>query len=196
MKKHLILLLVVIVGITACACGGIKVARGTVNGNVYSSEFSGITFTKPDSWVFATDEEIAQTLNIGADMLDQNNFEKAVSEAASTYDMMVTDPATNSNVQISYENLAVTDSEDMTVDEYLDTFKKQLDAQDVIDYEYVGSEKTTLCGEEYTCITLNATYNGVKMVQACYARKIDNLIVNVIITAVNTDVANIEAMFS
>ncbi len=196
MKKLLALVLTACMLLCLASCGAEKVQRGTIDGNVYKSEFSGITFTKPDSWVFASDEEIAETMNIGADMLDKNNFEKAVAEAATTFDMMVTDPATNSNVNISYENLEVTNNEDKTLEEYIDVALEQFKAQDIIEYEIGETEKVTLCGETYSRIITTASYNGVEMTQVYYMRKIDNIIVNVIVTAVNTELSEIESMFS
>lgn len=196
MKKLLALVLTACMLLCFASCSAAKVQRGTIDGNVYKSEYSGITFTKPDGWVYSSDEEIAKTMNIGSEMLDRNNFEKAVTEAASTYDMMVKDSVTGSNVSVSYENLEVTNNEDKTLEEYIDIALEQLKEQDIIKYEIGESKELTLCGETYTRIITTASYNGVEMTQAYYMRKIDNIIVNIIVTAIGTEISDIEAMFS
>ena len=47
----------------------VELSRGKIEGDTYKSEYLGLEFTKPSSWVFSTDEEIASSMNIGADML-------------------------------------------------------------------------------------------------------------------------------
>ena len=39
-----------------------KFARGKIVGNVYSSDYSGIKFTKPISWDYSTDDEILEII--------------------------------------------------------------------------------------------------------------------------------------
>ena len=36
-----------------------ELSRGTIDGDVYTNEYLGFKFTKPESWVYSTDEEIA-----------------------------------------------------------------------------------------------------------------------------------------
>ena len=196
MKKLLTLVLATCMLFCLVSCSVEKVQRGTIDGNVYKSEYSGITFTKPDGWVFSTDEEIAEIMNIGSDMLDKSKFETAVAEIATTYDMMVNDPISGSSVSISYENLAVTNNEDKTLEEYVDVVLNQLKNQTVIEYKFSDPESFSLCGESYTRVITTASYSGVEMTQAYYMRKIEDIVVGVIITAVNTELSEIEAMFA
>lgn len=66
--------LMLLSAVSLAACGSDKgttkkYARGTVTGNVYHSDFAELTFTKPDDWTFATDEEIAKMLGVGLEMM-------------------------------------------------------------------------------------------------------------------------------
>ena len=68
MKKFLALLLTVVMLTALIGCSkGAEPTRGTVEGDVYQNEYMGIKFTKPSSWVYSTDEEIATVMNLAAD---------------------------------------------------------------------------------------------------------------------------------
>lgn len=202
MRKTALVLLALVMVLGLAACGesiaeqNAKIARGEINGNVYTSTYNGITFTKPDSWVYATDAEIAASVNLGAEALDQNNFEKTVSEAVSVYDMSVKDPTGGSNVMILYENLSLSNPK-ITESEYLATLEKQLKEQTAIAYTIGQTATKTIGGKVYKSLEMTASYSGISMAQTYYVRKIDNFMVGIIITAIgDTTVDDITAMIS
>ena len=53
---------------------GKTLSRGTIVDDVYTSEFMGVSFRKPKGWVYSTDEEIAAVMQIGADLLNTDEF--------------------------------------------------------------------------------------------------------------------------
>lgn len=75
-------------------------SRGTINGDVYSNQFIGISFTKPELWVYSTDEEIANLMGISAEVLEDGNFIMEASKLNTIYDMMVQDAMTGNNIII------------------------------------------------------------------------------------------------
>lgn len=197
MKKVVSLLMLVVVLVTAVSCGAKEISRGTVDGNVYKSDFTGITFTKPDSWKFSSDEEIADTMEIAVDQLLDENYADAAANMTTIFDMMAVDATSGTNVNITYENLAKSGNEDLSADEYLDITVEQLTSQDALSVSLTEETKATLCGDEYVRATFSSSYMGISMTQVYYLRKIDNYMVNIVVTLVgNTTIADVEAMFS
>lgn len=212
MKKVISLLLcaVMLVSFVGCAANNatgdnstdkgnntkVELSRGKIEGDVYKSEYLGLEFTKPSSWVYSTDEEIAASMNLGADMLG-DKFKEAVEKNPSVYDMMVVDSLTRTNINISYENLAKSMSTNITEEQYIDAVKKQFASITSMSVKFSDKvEKVKLGEQEYTKITATTTASGVSMTQVYYVRKIDKYMSLVIATIVSGYTASdIEAMF-
>lgn len=174
-----------------------EITRGTINGNVYYSDYSGVTFTKPDEWVYSSDEQIAEMMNIAQELLDTNSFQDMALQLSSVYDMAVTDIVTGTNINISYENLALSNSTDITEAEYADIVVEQINSLTTMNTEVVDQSTVTLSGNEYLRITCNSDYDGFIMTQVYYLRKIDSFMNSIIVTLVGDyTIADIEAMFS
>lgn len=199
MKKLMSLTLAVITVLTlvSCGLGKTEVSRGVIEGDVYKSEFIGIEFTKPESWIYSTDEEIAEALNMGADFLVEDKFKEAIENSDSVYDMMVKDSITGTNINVGVENLARTLSTNATEKQYLDALKSQLSevsSMEVIFPEEYDSAK--LGDTEFTRAICEAKVMGVTMTQAHYVRKVDGYMCYVVVTVVKGyTVEDIEAMF-
>lgn len=78
------------------------ISRGVITGNVYYSDFSDIGFNKPDDWVYYTDEQIADMMDIAQDSMDTDSFQDTANQLISVYDMAVVDNVNGTNVNISY----------------------------------------------------------------------------------------------
>lgn len=223
MKKILAIILCLALAVSLCACGmssakddiedaldkaestlseiieSTKLTRGTISGNVYKSEFSGITFTRPDSWVYSTDEEIASALGVGADLLGiDTDFAKLAEDSGSVYDMMVKDINTGTTINLGYENLAKSSTTNMTEKQYLDVFKNQFAAVTTMTVVFEGDYETVKLGEkDYLRAVCKTTMNGIERTQVYYVRKIDKYMNYVIVTIVDGyTISDIEAMFS
>jgi hypothetical protein len=182
--------------LTGCS-GSAKLTRGTIEGNTYTNEFGGLTFEKPESWVYATDEEIAEIMGIGADLISDpgTDFEKAMLEKQSIYDMMAQDNATGSNVIVYYENLAlVVGGTKTTEDEYIELLKKGLADAAIFQYEFSDVSEQVLCGETYHVLTAKLTDIGGT--QTYYVRRVGKYIQGAIVSAFGEDnVAKITGYF-
>ena len=87
MKKILCAILAVFMVMSMCGCAqlmeflleddaqseavsdGPELSVGEINGNVYTNSFTGITYTAPESWAFASDEELAELMGVSADIV-------------------------------------------------------------------------------------------------------------------------------
>ena len=105
--------------------------RGTWNGNVYTSNQLGVSFTKPDGWLIATDEEMAEIMGLGMDMLDAEFTPEMLDLAGLTtiHDMVVSNPETGAMVQILAERLIFPNTR-MAVPDYIDTVAEMLLSMD------------------------------------------------------------------
>lgn len=175
-----------------------KVSRGVISGNNYYSEFTGLTFTAPNTWTYSTDEELASLMGVALDLMNVNEFAQTVAESATIYDMMVTNTETNSNVIVLYENTDITNAgKDITLDEYIDAVDAQLQAQTALSTEIVARTEVVLCGEEYVKLVLDTEMNGISFTQVYYVRQIDNIMISIVTTVMGNDsVDAIEAMFA
>lgn len=201
MKKILTLILAVLMTLCCVSCGGeeITITHGTVEGNVYKSDFTGITFTAPDGWNFLSDEEIAKIYNYAAEELTSDKFADAVANAQSFTEMMATHSVSGTNISIAYESLAATGNTGLSEEKYLETAVGQLKSMSTMSVELVGNGTATLSGASYARTELKTTVSGTTMSQYLYARKIGNYMVVATITITSTSgykVADIEAMFS
>ena len=202
MKKLIAMLLAIITVVMLAGCNvvnktdDVEITRGKIEGNVYKSETMNLQFTKPESWVYSTDEEIASAMNLGADLLG-DKFKDALKNNTSIYDMMVVDTITRSNINVGYENLSKTLSTNITEKQYIEATKEQLSKLSTMKVEFVGDIETVKLGaNDYTRAVCKTTTSGITMTQVYYARKIGGYMNFVIVTIVDGyTVAGVEAMF-
>lgn len=212
MKKIVALLLATVMVFLLVACGSTKkdddikqddpiqtkeVSRGSIEGDVYTSEFLGLSFTKPESWVYSTDEEIAAAMNLGVDIFLGENFKDAVENNPSLFDMMAVDIITRSNINIVFENLSKTFATNITVEQYIQALKAQLANLSGMKVTFPEAFETVKLGEtEFTKVDCTVTVQGSSMKQIYYLNKVDKFMRSVIVTIPSGYTAEqIEAMF-
>ncbi|MBQ8297293.1 MAG: hypothetical protein IJX77_05870 [Ruminococcus sp.] len=187
---------------------GSEFVMGSVDGNVYTSSFSGLKFTAPDGYVFSTEEEILEMMNIGTEIMgDKGELYMELAEQGSIYDMVAQDPVTGDNVMIMYENLgaygsAVADAYD--VDTYLEAVELQfegLESSGII-YEKANESDVTLGGREFRKVEFSCHYETYDLTtnQAYYIAKDGDYMTVVIaslgVNSAMSDVSEFEQYFS
>ena len=212
MKKFLALTLAVVMALLLVSCAFVpsnkdeqpddskkaaELSRGTIEGDVYTSEYLGLSFTKPESWVYSTDEEIAAVMNLGAEMLLGENFKNALENNPVIYDMMVVDTITRSNINVGFENLSKTFASNITVEQYVEALKAQLANVSGLTVTFPESLETVKLGEtEFTKLDCSVTAQGVSMKQVYYLKKADKFMCYIIATIPSGyTAAQVEAMF-
>ena len=161
--------------------------RGTVDGDIYTSDFAGMKFTAPEGWTFAGDDYILSMMNISLDTVgDDLAVNKAILDQVAIYDAMCVDQKTGANVIIEFENLAkeVPDPDKYTVDDCIESLDKQLSAMSAIAYEKKSTETVTLADQEYTRVIYKADVNAngisTTMEQVFYVRREGKFLVCII----------------
>ena len=173
-----------------------KITRGTIDGDVYTNDFMNFTFTKPADWRYLSDEEIAQTVNVGSEVLDLNSLEEALSSTASIYDMCAVNATGTENVMLCYENTMLTAFRQLTADEYIEAVKQQLSSVTEYEYTYGETEDATISDLDFRKVNITSTINGFEISQSYYVRAEGKYIVAVIATYNETPIETIEAMFN
>lgn len=211
-KIALIILLAASMLFVLTGCGGEKVEKNSVTNdqqaeeqkaeismgewknNTYENEFLGIKFNLPEGWVYSSDKEIAQMMNIGTELL--NDDQKATAELAKltsvTY-VVANNPNTGSNVTIMSEKPVM----EVTTEYYINQLKTQLAAVESINYEIGNISKETVAGREYDTLTVTANVSGIELTQKYFVYKMDEYFVCLLITTTNgdTDINNIVKSF-
>ena len=211
MKKILSLALVIVMLMLMASCDYLpfsrnstgnknsgELSRGTITGRVYESEYLGLSFKKPITWKYATDEEIAESLNVGIDMFVKDNFKEALENSPAIYDMMAVDNITGSNVSIGFENLARSFSSNMTVDQYIDTLERQLKNMTNMQVTFPDDyDAVTLGKTQFTRVVCKVKTATASMDQAYYLNKEGKYMRYIIVTVANGyTIADVEEMFS
>ena len=212
MKKILALSLVITMLLLMVSCdylpffqnstGGTKksgeLSRGTISGRVYKSEYLGLSFKKPITWKYATDEEIAEALNLGVDMLFKDDFKEALENVPAIYDMMAVDNITGSNVSVGFENLARSLASNITVEQYIDVLEKQFANMTNMRVTFPDEYDTVTLGQtEFTRVICKVKAVGSSMDQIYYLNKEGKYMRYIIVTLKSGyTVEEIEAMFS
>lgn len=162
--------------------------RGIWTDSTYTNSYMNLTFSMPDTWVYASDEDIANTMSIAAENLSEAGLELSedMLEQQSIYDMMSQSTTTTSSVMVMYENLSMTIGGSMYTEElYLNSVKKQLEDLEM-GYTFPDDITTTTIGEE-TYSALNTEYGEGELYQTYYVRKINNYMTCIIISAKGGD---------
>lgn len=165
--------------------------RGTVEGNVYTNESMGIQVTFPEGCVMYSDEEIAQVVGNGSDIMEDAYDSDVVenSIAGTIYDVIAVTADQSANIQIVMEDTKATTGINLTAETYAQAMVNTLK----ITYESAGnaiSEPTvseeTLGGVDFVVVSLSV--NG--MTQECYVHQVGNYML--LFTLTYTDKAAVQ----
>lgn len=158
----------------------VEFSMGSWSDNVYSNDFLGLKFKLPNGWKYSSDEEIAEMMNLGAELLnDEQKAAAEVSKLNSAYYMVANDPNTGDNISIISEKPVM----EVTTEFYINQLKTQLQNVNTINYEIGETSKETVAGKECDTLTVDASMSGVKMTQRYYIYKVDKYVICIISTS-------------
>lgn len=173
-----------------------KLTRGKVEGKKYTSDYTGLKFNMPEGWEYSSDAEMASLLNMGTEMISEENIAETLTNTTMVYDMKATDKTTGDYVAVYYENMNMICGKTVDAAEYVETLKERVGAQMQLDHEFKDEGIVLLSGEEYHRVVACMKTDVFEMNQAYYIRIIDDVIIRVETTLIgDTTVADVEAMF-
>lgn len=177
--------------------GGIT--RGIWNGSTYVNDSVSLRLTAPDGWVAATDEELAQLIGQGAEVMEVGTEAYEQAMAATIYDMGVSSSVTGDNVLVCFENVSETAalfSDNLTAEDYVSILKDQLASLSDPVYSFSDTVTLNLCGNEYLCLPAVATTQGIELPQYYIVRRQGDHMVCIICTSVSCTLDDFTALFN
>lgn len=157
-----------------------KYEIGTNTAAGWQSSWIGLQY-KPDStMVMATQQEIEAMMELGADVMFEENGQQMIDWAKVTtaYEMMATNASNGSNVIVCAEKLSLSN---MTASQYLDVLKTQLSAV------YSNANFSTpvtqkVGGIDFTRTDVTASLNGYSINQTYMVVKMEDRMVSLLFT--------------
>ena len=161
-------------------------SMGEWKDNTYENKFLGLKFNLPEGWTYSSDEEIAQMMNIGSELLnDDQKIAAELAKLTSVYYVVANDPSTGNNISIMSEKPLM----DITTEYYLNQLKTQLEALESMSYKVKNTSKEKVAGREYDTLTVTAAISGIEVTQKYYVYKMDKYFVCLLVTSVNGETA-------
>lgn len=173
----------------------IKAERGTVADGVYKNESMGVSFPVADNMIVCSDEQIAQTLSIGSDMISDNSkytaedMEEAMKGAM--YDTIILFSDNSSNVSVIYEDMDKSQAVALDEEQYLKALSNNLTSVGM-GYEIGETTKQDIGGTEFS--TLTATASG--FTQKYCLHQVGNYMIEFIFTYTEASQAEVDSFIS
>jgi len=184
MKKCSVISLVLVLALLAGCGGGSsgKYAPGTLDGNTYTNEYIGYSYTLPDGWSFATQEELDEMMDAGGDLLNEDQKAGAeYAKIATIYDMMAQSPS-GYNIIVMLDNLKLyVGGTGTSPEDYIDNLVTQLEAVNSMSYECGDVTQVSAFGRDW--YVLPANLSGTVIVQTYNICRIDDYMAAVIVTS-------------
>ncbi len=171
----------------------VKFSRGTIDQDIYTSKFSGITFKKPSEWKFYSDDEISQLLNSTSAQIGSEEFDNATE--GSIFDFMATSNEGNS-VSLEIRKVGLFADVDGSVQESVRLMKE---LSEDLGYTFTASDPIDkkLGDATYRMVTIQLNAGAVNLTQYVYFRKVGNYLLAISCTAARyITQSQFEAMFS
>ncbi len=198
-KNNLILILILSLTMILSGCssnskGGdkaVEFTQGVSTETGFESEYLNLKFEAPQGFVMATEEEILNMSDLGAEYAELDKDIIDYSKAVNVYEMMAVDPATSANVIVMTEKLSLSN---MKLEEYMEALKTQLTSVSNMNYKIEEeTSQVVIAGKEYTKLSTTATVSDVKLIQNYYLR-MENGRAEIIITSFIEQSADKEAI--
>ena len=150
-------------------------SSGTMTGSQYINEALEISFTLPNGWRFATNEEIAQAMQLGADMLmdDPEAFIKTLKEQPYFIDVMASEGAGTNNFNIGYTDLVQSGlSALLSENVFAAAVESQYKAIEAFQNSIFTQGSHSLGGKEYVTLSIDSMATSLGLYQRQYFKKL------------------------
>lgn len=149
---------------------------GTLTDNSYSNEALGISITIPEGWRFASDEEIAKAMQVGADIMfdDPTEFKEKIKEYPSFFDVMALESNYGrDNFNIGYTDIVKTGlGAFVTEPVYVGLLESQFKTMEVYQGAELSVGKHKLGNVEFSTLSIDSTKIALQLYQRQYIKKI------------------------
>lgn len=166
-----------------------EISKGKWEDNVYTSEFADLKFKLPEGWTRSTDEEIAEVMNLGKEVLeDEGLYSSKVAQLTTVYDMMAKNKTTNGSIAIMMEKTSAKETL------YANSLKTQLEKVTQMKYNIGEFTEKTISGNKYTVVPATINVSGQQIFQNYYIRSVGDYMVAILVT--ETSEANLNNLMN
>ena len=185
--------------VDAAEQGGGTPELGAVNGGTYTNTFAGIGCTLDETWVFYTEEQIAEINGFLTEGTSDEDMKKLMEENQSVQDMYATSTDGLMTMNVVFQNMGLLFGTTMSAHEYAELSAQQLpDAMSTYGFENVTAAVTTteFAGADCPAVALTATVQDTPMYELVICLKQGNYIYCVTLCSYTEDVtADMAALF-
>ena len=172
---------------------------GTVNGGTYTNSFAGIGCTLDETWVFYTEEQIAEINGFLTDGTSDEDMKKLMESNQSVQDMYASSTDGLMTMNVVFQNMGLLFGTTMSAAEYAELAAEQLpDAMATYGFENVSAAVTTaeFAGADRPALTITAEVQGTPMYELMVCMKEGSYIYCVTLSSYTEDVtAEMAALF-
>ncbi len=174
LQKALLCMLMVGVTLATSACskektdgeaaGGAKkveYVRGTLTENSFKSEYLNMSFEMPEGYVMATEEDLIELSDLGAEQLDGSQAVIDFSKANTVYEMMVSNMQGVPNISVMTEKLMLSNIKE---EQYIESLKGVLESLGM-PYTFEEAYTKEFLGQNYTILPAVLEMEGLKIYQ-------------------------------
>jgi hypothetical protein len=143
--------------------------QGIQDGNTYTNSLLGLTFTAPEGWGLADNSQLAQILGMSADALTPENFQRTLDTAGVAMILYAASADGLVNVNVVLENLARSNAQDITEEQYVQATKDIV----IATMENAGAENLeyesgalSFAGAAHYAVAMQGTIGGVDLYEA------------------------------
>lgn len=174
---------------------GTDYIKGTWNNNVYTNTTLGLSFTLPEGWMSASEENMEQTIG-GNESVGGTNTDNE-QESSSPYDFMIVNSVNNDNILLLAEDVSTAMAGDgMAEDNYLNTVKSNLVSNQQTVYTPGEITTAVIAGQEFKKMEVSVLYSGRSLTQAYYCKKAGNYMLSFIATTATGDLSGCQQIFN
>ena len=159
-------------------------STGNRAGNIYKSDFIGISYKLDNGWSFYNDQKINELNNIATD-LTGDALKEAIKNATVVYDMCAVDENQLNSVNVNLEKVNVAQLLALNIANNFKAVAPTLvDSFKNMGYTNIEYKVTTVKvdGKDMDALYTTAEINGVKMYQTMFAKKCNGYLANFCIT--------------
>lgn len=163
----------------------IEFELGNIDGDTYSSKFSGIQCTVPEGWIYYSSDQMKELNGNVYDELGDEDIKEALKNGDVIYDMYVINKFTGQNINVVIENMGFVNGRLLNEASYFDQSEKQIKISiEGMGYNEVATERNTvdMAGKKREGLALTAMLQELPMYQQLIAIQKGNYMICITFT--------------
>ena len=190
MRKNFLISILIVLAAAMMLCTGCfaedEFVPGTRTSSEYINESNGFRIELTDKYVMATDEEILQMMNLGADvMLDSEKKDWLMNTANITllYEMMASNPNDGSSILVIAEKPMLSG---ITMEQYAEINASQV--KSYFNPSSLEQGEIGLCGRDWNTVAYTMNVSGINVINYTAFTRVGDRFVSIGMSGLTEDV--------